>query len=125
MKNVHKTYISSDAELTKELADLRKGVGLTPVKLTDKPTIRALFSRLTNLPIPSLTNSQIHAFLITEMAKIITRNGQALYNAFGLIEGSKNTLSDRRADFAKQLSKHPDTIERYENHGLAELTTHL
>lgn len=126
MKNVHKTYIASDAYVTKELAELRKGVGLTPVKLTDKSAIRALISRLTNLPVVSLTNSQIQAFLITEIAKITaSRSGQALYNAFGLGGEGEPTLSNRRAALARRLHKHPDTIERYENQGLAEFTAHL
>lgn len=126
MKNVHKTYIASDTYIAKELADLRKGVGLTPVKLTDKPAIRALIARLTNLPLASLTNSQVQAFLLTEIAKITdTRNGRALYNALGLGAESRPTLSERRAALAARLGKHPDTIERYENYGVIEFTTHL
>ncbi len=126
MKNVHKAYIPSDIQLTKELTDLRKGVGLTPAKLTDKSTLRALISRLTDMSVVSLTNSQVHAFLMTEVARLATtRNGQALVNAFGLVEGAKDSLSERRADFADKIHKHPDTIERYENQGLIEFTTHL
>lgn len=126
MSTVHKTYISSDANLAKELADLRKGIGLIPARLTDKPTIRSLVARLTNLPLATLTNSQIHAFLITELAKTTsTRDGQALYNALGLAEGSKEILSERRALLAKRLHRHPDTIERYENQGVIAFIAHL
>lgn len=126
MKNVHKTDSLSDTQLRQELADLRKGIGLTPTKLHGKPTIRGLLARLTDLPAASLTDSQVHAFLIAEIAKIKTsRNGQALYNALGLEEGGQNTLSARRAALATQLRKHPDTIERYENQGLVEFAARL
>ena len=126
MRNVHKTYILPDAPLTKELADLRKGAGLTPAKLADKPTLRMLISKLTDLPLASLTNSQVYAFLIKEMEKVKrNRDGNALYNALGLIEGSKSTLSGRRAAHARQLQKHTYKVERYENQGLAALVAHL
>lgn len=126
MKNVHKTYTSSDTQLIQELAELRKGIGLTPMKLQGKTTIRGLISRIADLPIASLTDSQVHAFLLAEISKISkSRNGLALHNAYGLTADSQNTLSARRAVLASQLRKHPDTIERYENQGLVEFATHL
>lgn len=127
MKNVHKTYNQTlSARLTKELAELRKGAGLTPVKLQSKLAIRAHISRLTNLPIASLTGSQVYAFLVTEISNInTTRTSQALSNALGLGHEGPHSLSDRRTKLATQLSKHPDTIERYENQGLVELVAHL
>lgn len=126
MKNVHKTDNLSDVQLAGELAELRKGIGLTPTKLHNKQTIRGLISRLTDLSAASLTDSQVHAFLIAELAKIKTsRNGLALYNALGLGEGAQSTLSARRAELAAQLRRHPDTIERYENQGLVDFAACL
>lgn len=126
MEKVHKTYSSFESQLVKELADLRKGAGLTPAKLQNKPTIRALVSRLTNSPSASITGSQIHAFLVDEVLKTnTTRQGRALCNALGLASATSETLSTRRAMHAAQLKKHPDTIERYENQGLIEFAAQL
>ncbi|HET9411795.1 MAG TPA: hypothetical protein VFO38_03040 [Candidatus Saccharimonadales bacterium] len=126
MNNVQKQYIPSETYLAKELAELRKGAGLTPGRLSGKPALRALISRLTNLPVASLTNSQMHAFLVTEAAKIAnSRDGKALLNALGLEDGCEASLLGRRAVLAKQLHKHPDTVERYENQGLAVFVAHL
>ena len=69
MEKVHKSYNSLESDIEKELAELRKGTGLTPVKLQQKPVIRGLVSRLKNLPASSLTGSQIFAFLVAELAK--------------------------------------------------------
>ena len=126
MKNVHKMDKASDTRLAGELAELRKGIGITPTKLRNKPVIRELVSHLTDLPAASLTDSQIHAFLIAELAKIkASRNGLALYTALGLGDKPQTTLSARRAELAEQLRRHPDTIERYENQGLVEFAAHL
>lgn len=127
MNTVQKSYTpQSDAELISELADLRKGSGLTPVKLQYKPALRALVARLTNLPPVSITTSQVHAFLVTELAKVdSTRNGLALKNALGLGQENFDSLLARRAALGTELKKHPDTIERYENQGVIEFATHL
>lgn len=123
---MHKTYTMVESDLTKELADLRKGAGLTPVKLQQKRTIRELVSRVMNLPSASLTGSQIFAFLAAEIAQLNhTRNIAALSYAFGIGMKKSETLSERRAALSRQLAKHPDTIERYENQGIAELSAHL
>lgn len=126
MEKVHKSYNTLESDLTKELAELRKGVGLTPVKLQQKPTIRGIVSRVTNLPSASLTGSQIFAFLAAEIAQLNhTRNIAALSHAFGIGVEKSDTLSKRRAVLSKRFAKHPDTIERYENLGIAELGAHL
>lgn len=123
---MQKKYTKPALTLLKELSGLRKGTGLSPGRLRDKPAIRALVSRLTNASASSLTGSQVHAFLLAEISKAThTRNGQALYSALGIDPESADTLSGRRAAMAMLHGKHPDTIERYENKGLAELTDHL
>lgn len=127
MNNVQKSYSTQpNSKLASELADLRKGTGLTPVKLQHKPVLHALVARLTNSPAPSITAGQVHAFLVTELAKIgSTRNGLVLKNALGLGAENAESLLARRTSLAMQLKKHPDTIERYENQGIIEFASHL
>ena len=126
MEKVHKSYNSLESDIEKELAELRKGTGLTPVKLQQKPVIRGLVSRLKNLPASSLTGSQIFAFLVAELAKLNhSRSITALSYAFGIGSEGSDTLSERRGALAKQSAKHPDTVERYENQGIAEFSAHL
>lgn len=123
---MQKKYNKSTRTLIKELSSLRKGTGLNPSKLRDKTALRALVARIHNVPVGSLTGSQVHAFLLAEIAKInTTRNTQALYNAFGIDQHTADTLSGRREALALRYDKHPDTIERYENEGVAELAVHL
>lgn len=112
--------------ISKELADLRKGGGLAPARLRNKITIRVFVSRLSNVPLASLTESQMYAFIVKEINQIIDAKGRlALKNALGIDHPTTNTLSARRQALAIQLNKHPDTIERYENQGLSELAARL
>lgn len=113
------------ARLLHELMLLRKGSGLTPAKLYDTPTLQTITSRITNTPVPNLTNHQIYNILITEIAHL----PQDIYmdaasNALG-IHPSNTSLLKRRAHLAKKLGKHTDTIERYENRGFASLASRL
>lgn len=125
MKKVHKSYIRFEVLLAEELAKLRKGEGLTPVKLQNTPALRTAISRAANLAEQSLSGSQVHIFLIEELEKLKpTRNIQALRNALG-INDDGSTLSERRQSLAASLKKHPDTIERYENEGTVEFALHL
>lgn len=126
MKNVQKMGIALDAKLIEELTELRKGLGLTPAKLKQKPALRALVSRLTNTAINSITSSQMHTFLVSEIVRMsTTRNGLTLRNAFGLTQENSESLLTRRKKLAAKLHKHPDTIERYENQGIIEFASHL
>ncbi|HEX6258150.1 MAG TPA: hypothetical protein VFZ48_01575 [Candidatus Saccharimonadales bacterium] len=123
---MQKKYNKTVRLLIRELTALRKGTGLSPRKLRHAPTLHALVSRLMNMPGTSLTSNQTHAFLLAEIAKISnTRGGKALYNALGVDPQSADALSNRRAALAQAIGKHPDTIERYENEGFAELAIHL
>lgn len=125
MKKVHKSYVKLEALLVGELAKLRKGEGLTPAKLQNKPALRTVISRAANLTEQSLSGSQSHIYLIEELEKLKpTRNIQALRNALGINDNS-STLSERRQSLAASLKKHPDTIERYENEGIVEFALHL
>ncbi len=125
-KNRQKQYTISIRALVKELSGLRKGSGLHPSKLRDKMVLKTLASRYLGSPITSLTGSQIYTFLLGEVAKIKdTPHGKALYVALGVEPSSAVSLLHRRAQLGQLLGKHPDTVERYENKGLAELAARL
>ena len=113
------------AKLIRELALLRKGPGLAPAKISKMPALETIASHIANTPASSLTNHQIYNILITEIA----HSPQDIYldaitNALG-IKSSVPSLLRRRRELAEQLNKHPDTIERYENQGLANLASRL
>ena len=112
-------------KLLRELALLRKGAGLTPAKLYKMPTLETIASHIANTPAPSLTNHQIYNILVTEIAHSPQDiYHEALTNALG-IKVSGISLLKRRHELAERLGKHPDTIERYENQGLANLVSRL
>lgn len=123
---MHKKYNRSTYAIVKELSALRKGRGLSAIKLNDKHMLRDVISRLGNVPASTLTTGQIYTHLLGELAKLDNSRGkEALRNAFGLESSTSLTLSDRRRYLATVLGKHPDTIERYENQAILELSTHL
>ncbi len=111
--------------LAKELASLRKGEGITPAKLQEKITLRTVAARATRVQLDSITNHQVYDFLLTEVGYLPNSPAfSALRNAFG-ITNTSGRLSFRRAHLARELNKHTDTIERYENHGIDNLATAL
>lgn len=113
------------AKLIKELAALRKGEGMTPAKLQDKQAIRTIATRILLTPVDNLANNQVYNFLLAELATLPkTAFTHSLENAFG-INAINGTLATRRHHFAVCLSKHPDTIERYENKAINSFATHL
>lgn len=112
-------------KLVRELALLRKGEGMAPFKLHDKPAIRGVVAHATATQINSLTNNQMYNFLLTELSHLPKNDSlNALRNALGITSTEKK-LSTRRAAFALDINKHPDTIERYENEALRIFASHL
>lgn len=112
-------------KLIKELALLRKGEGMAPFKLHDKPIIRAIVAHATATQTNSLTNNQMYNFLLTELSHLPKNDSlNALRNALGITSTDKK-LSTRRAAFAASIHKHPDTVERYENEALKIVASHL
>lgn len=112
-------------KLTQELSLLRKGIGITPLKLQNKPLIRSLAAHATVTPNDSITDNQVYSFLLSELAQLAhTTQIQALQTAFGM-GTSQKTLSRRRLQLATKIAKHPDTIERYENQALSLFASHL
>lgn len=107
------------ARLVKELTGLRKGEGLAPAKLQEKPTIRTIAARATNIQTDSITNHQVYDFLLAELVHLPNSFPfTALRNALG-ITNTANHLSNRRAYLAREIERHADTIERYENRGIS------
>lgn len=115
----------SQVKLVKELASLRKGEGLAPIKLQNKLIIRTMVARAAATPTDQLTNNQVYSFLLEELAQLSKSNTTlALHNAFG-INSAAGKLASRRLHLAGQLNKHTDTIERYENQALQNFAAHL
>src|SRR5687768_13331151 len=113
------------SKLIQELSSLRKGGGLAPHKLQQKPTIRTLVARATNTSADNLTDNQVYNFMLSELSRLASTNTvAALKNAFG-IDSHHKKLFLRRSELAAKLAKHPDTIERYENQGINNFAAHL
>ncbi|HEX6258561.1 MAG TPA: hypothetical protein VFZ48_03715 [Candidatus Saccharimonadales bacterium] len=117
---------SLQLKLVQELTALRKGEGVTPLKLRDAPALRALAARAVDIPVDSLTNNQVYNFLISELAKLPFDDATlAAKSALGVENRMSKRLSTRRSHLGKKLAKHPDTIERYENQGISNFAAHL
>ena len=115
----------SQVKLVRELTLLRKGEGLTPMKLQGKPIIRTISARAAATPIDQLTNNQVYSFLLEELTRLPKTNlVLALHNALG-INSVAGKLAVRRSHVAAQLKKHTDTIERYENQAIHDFGAHL
>lgn len=111
--------------LAKELSSLRKGKGLTPLKLQEKPTIRMVAARVASTTVDNLTDNQVYSFLLSELSRLTDNTATtALKNALG-VDSRHGNLSARRLELAAKLTKHPDTIERYENQGITNFSAHL
>lgn len=113
-------------KLIQELTSLRKGRGVTPLKLRDTPLIRTLAAHAANIPTESLTNNQAYSFLLSELAELPFNDSTlALKSALGIDNKLYKKLSLRRLQLGAKLAKHPDTIERYENQGINNFAAHL
>lgn len=111
--------------LVQELSPLRKGGGITPARLRNTMAIRSIATRATSTSIDTITDNQVYSFLISELSLLTQNNATAaLINAFGIGSPHKR-LSMRRSILAAKLTKHPDTVERYENQGISNFAAHL
>jgi len=99
--------------LEAELRNLRKGRGLTLVRLRNSPVLLA-----------ALDSASVHdafdKFVATLMRLDDGIRSRAIRNAYG-IGVSGDLLTQRREDFALAEQRHGDTIEKYENEMIAEL----
>lgn len=115
----------SQFKIAQELIPLRKGQGISPLKLQDTPTLHRIAAHILAIPVDKLTNNQIYNFLLSELAQLPDNDASiALRNALGTHSSCKY-LSQRRANLASALGKHPDTIEIYENQGINCFAAHL
>lgn len=113
------------SKLTKELAWLRKGEGITPAKLHDTSIIRAIAAHATHTPPDSITDYQIYNFLLTELARLPDNLFyKAMNSAFGITSSALH-LATRRKQLAQELNRHSDTVERYENKGIQDFANKL
>lgn len=111
--------------LVQELSPLRKGGGVTPIKLRDAHAIRSVAAHVTSTSVDTLTDNQVYSFLLSELSLLTHSDATAaLKNAFGIGSPHKK-LSTRRSLLAAKLTKHPDTIERYENQGIGNFAAQL
>lgn len=111
--------------LVKELTNLRKGEGIAPSKLHDKPTLKLVAAHATHTPADSMTDYQAYNFLLAELARLPNNLfSTAMNRAFGLTSQAKH-LATRRRQLADESHKHPDTIERYENRGIQDFASRL
>lgn len=111
-----------------ELTSLRKGIGLSPAKLSHKSALREYFAQRMDMDSRSLTGSQVHNALLVEISKLPeTASLIALQFAFSIVDQTRGSMSllARRRLAAQKLGKHPDTIIRYEGRALQDLVAHL
>lgn len=112
--------------LEEELHSLRKGTGITLLKLEQLPKLRANIAERTGIETQSLTVDQVQIYLRYEFEKLGEGiEGRATRNAFAIDHEAPGNLTQRRAKLAKQLDCHPDTIEAAENRGIKELIRRL
>src|SRR5688500_19929611 len=104
--------------LEEELHSLRKGVGITFLKLEQLTTLHACIASRTGIEPANLTLDQVRAYLQYELDSLGEGiEGRAVRNAFALdYEDAPGNVTQRRAQMAKQLGCHPDTVERSEEH---------
>lgn len=113
--------------LLKELHTLRKGPGITPWKLSSATELRTAIAKRTGIAAEHLTPEQMHTFLRYELDQLGENNeAWAIRNALALGQEEKpGKLIERRARLARQLDRHMDTIEAYENRGIKLLLSRL
>lgn len=112
-------------KLIRELTALRKGEGATPPRLGGMSALRYVTAQTAAVPAENLTDNQVYNFLVSELSRLPGDNTtQALKSALGINSPYKK-LSQRRANTASLLGKHPDTVELYENRGISIFAAHL
>lgn len=125
---MQKKYIRRHNKIKKEIALLRKGRGISSVKLHDKLVLREAIARAISIESGSITDGQVYSFLLMEIAKLPhTTTFTALRYALSLTDEEKvdHTLYQRRRRLSSLLGKHPDTIIRYENQAINDLAAKL
>ena len=125
---MQKKYTRRHNKLKREIALLRKGHGISSVKLHDKLILREVIARAIGVENSSVTDSQVYSFLLMEIAKLPhTTAFTALRYSLSLTDEVKidHTLYQRRRRLSPLLGKHPDTIIRYENQAINDIATRL
>ncbi len=102
-------------------------MGLTRRKLNTAPILRAAIAAQTASNPATLSTSQLYQYIYNELEMLGSDlEGQATRNAFGIAtESNPGQLTLRRLQFARHHGRHADTIETYENRGIAQLAEKL
>jgi len=126
-ENLHKTENPRWPALLAELQSLRKGAGLSPWKVRHSSELRTIIALQTGIDAEALSPAQIYEYLINELTSLgDSIEARATRNAFAVnLKTPSQSLMDRRDDFARQLGRHADTVEIYENHGIDEIANRL
>lgn len=111
--------------LLKEFHSLRKGNGLKTWKLERLTIIPEIIARRMGVAADTVTTDQIQAYLIYEIDHLHTLEATALRNALAVGWTKESTLSERRHHLAKELGRHTDTVEGYENRAIKTITRRL
>lgn len=113
--------------LMQELQSLRKGGGLTSWKLSHAAKLRQAIAAKLGVDSNELPIALAYSYLLEAFATLgESIEARAVRNAFAIgIERNRRSLMERRADFAQQFGRHPDTIEGYENRAIEEIVTSL
>jgi hypothetical protein len=127
LPNASNDQLTLSEQLSEELRHLRKGSGISSWKLTQSTYLRSALAGQAGLEDNELSAIDMLNLLAVEFDRLgDSIEARATRNAFGLDRETQiRKLSDRRAEFAERLGRHPDTIENYENRGIAEIVQRL
>lgn len=108
-----------------ELRDLRKGVGLTPVKLRDDaPRVLEALQRRAGRALSPIQAVKELEDAITELPD--TQNRAAMINVLAIGNKKPGWMTDRREDWAQlQEGRRGDAVEKWENRAFKELALTL
>jgi hypothetical protein len=118
------------ASLVEDLVYLRKGEGLTPIRLIDTMTAYRIAGGPTSLP--EVARDRISSCL---RGMLDTKGGRALWAAFGLDAeigpdpvgsvAGRGLLHESRAAHAQAVGRSPDTVRDWEDGAIDELALRL
>lgn len=113
--------------LEAELRLLRKGTGITPLKLEALTALQLCIAQRTGTEARDLSTDQMRTFLLYELDRLgESLEARAIRRAFAIDhQGEPLNLTARRRMLAQQLDRHPDTIESAENRGIKELVRRM
>lgn len=126
MEKGRKNVKKEDYTLQKEIYSLRKGEGLTTIKLERLSLLPSVIAQGVGIPPQNASIQQLQVYLIHEIDSLPGETEiSALRNALALGWETPGTLAKRRQFLAQKLEKHVDTVKAYENRAIALLAHRL